>query len=62
MRLYVAWYGERSAERTNQRNGYCHRQFDIRTRSLDLAIPKAAARFVLPRTGCCNAASAPSEP
>src|SRR3954467_11948672 len=32
--------GERSAERTNQRNGYRHRQFDTRAGSLDLAIPK----------------------
>jgi putative transposase len=35
-----AGYGERSSERTNQRNGYRHRQFDTRTGSLDLAIPK----------------------
>ena len=33
-------YGQRSAERTNQRNGYRHRQFDTRAGSLDLAIPK----------------------
>src|SRR5215210_6962755 len=38
--LCGAGYGERSAERTNQRNGYRHRQFDTRTGSLDLAIPK----------------------
>ena len=35
-----AGYGERSTERTNSRNGYRHRQFDTRTGSLDLAIPK----------------------
>ena len=35
-----AEYGQRSAERTNQRNGYRHRQFDTRAGSLDLAIPK----------------------
>src|ERR1700752_1492073 len=35
-----AEYGQRSAERTNQRNGYRHRQFDTRTGTLDLAIPK----------------------
>ena len=35
-----AGYGERSAERTNQRNGYRNRQFDTRAGSLDLAIPK----------------------
>jgi putative transposase len=38
--LCGAGYGERSNERTNQRNGYRHRQFDTRTGSLDLAIPK----------------------
>jgi putative transposase len=35
-----AAYGQRSAERTNQRNAYRHRQFDTRAGSLDLAIPK----------------------
>ena len=38
--LCGAGYGERSTERTNQRNGYRHRQFDTRTGTLDLAIPK----------------------
>jgi len=38
--LWGAGYGERSAERSNQRNGYRHRQFDTRTGSLDLAMPK----------------------
>jgi putative transposase len=35
-----AGYGERSSGRTNQRNGYRHRQFDTRAGTLDLAIPK----------------------
>jgi putative transposase len=35
-----AGYGQRSAERTNSRNSYRHRQFDTRTGTLDLAIPK----------------------
>ena len=35
--LCGASYGERSAERTNQRNGYRRRQFDTRTGTLDLA-------------------------
>lgn len=35
-----AGYGQRSAECTNQRNGYRHRQFDTRAGTLDLAIPK----------------------
>jgi putative transposase len=38
--LCGAEYGQRSSERTNSRNGYRHRQFDTRTGSLDLAIPK----------------------
>ncbi|WP_425003118.1 IS256 family transposase [Mycolicibacterium sp. S3B2] len=38
--LCGAGYGERSTDRTNQRNGYRHRQFDTRAGSLDLAIPK----------------------
>jgi Transposase, Mutator family len=38
--LCGANYGERSTERTNQRNGYRRRQFDTRTGTLDLAIPK----------------------
>ena len=38
--LCGANYGERSIERTNQRNGYRNRQFDTRSGSLDLAIPK----------------------
>jgi putative transposase len=36
-----AAYGQRSAEPTNQRNGYRHRQFDTRTGTLGLAIPKS---------------------
>ncbi|MCV7154217.1 transposase [Mycobacterium pyrenivorans] len=38
--LCGAGYGQRSTDRTNQRNGYRHRQFDTRAGSLDLAIPK----------------------
>src|SRR5215211_1927495 len=38
--LCGAEYGQRSSERTNQRNGYRHREFDTRAGSLDLAIPK----------------------
>ena len=38
--LCGAGYGERSSERTNQRNGYRQRQFDTRAGTLDLAIPK----------------------
>lgn len=41
-------YGERSTDRTNRRNGYWRRQFDTRTGTLDLPIPKAAAGLLLP--------------
>ncbi|WP_344500060.1 IS256 family transposase, partial [Streptomyces enissocaesilis] len=33
-------YGERSDERTNQRNGYRHRDWDTRAGTVELAIPK----------------------
>src|SRR4051812_50065001 len=33
-------YGERSAERTNSRNGYRTRDFDTRTGTMAVAIPK----------------------
>jgi hypothetical protein len=33
-------YGESSPERTNVRNGYRHREFDIRAGTLEVAIPK----------------------
>jgi transposase-like protein len=35
----AAW-GERSEQRTNTRNGYRHRDFDTRTGTIDVAIPK----------------------
>jgi putative transposase len=35
-----AAYGERSAERTNSRNGYRERRWDTRVGSIDLAVPK----------------------
>jgi transposase-like protein len=35
-----AGYGERSAERTNTRNGYRRREWDTRAGSIDLAIPR----------------------
>jgi transposase-like protein len=35
-----AEYGMPSPERTNRRNGYRHRDFDTRTGTLDVAIPK----------------------
>lgn len=35
-----AEYGQASTERVNSRNGYRHRDFDTRTGTLDIAIPK----------------------
>jgi len=35
-----AEYGQASADRVNSRNGYRHRDFDTRTGTLDVAIPK----------------------
>jgi len=35
-----AEYGQSSPERVNSRNGYRHRDFDTRTGTLDVAIPK----------------------
>ena len=46
--LCGAGHGERSTDRTNSRNGYRHRQFDTRTGSLDLAIPKLRHRSYFP--------------
>jgi putative transposase len=43
-----AEYGTRSAERTNVRNGYRHREFDTRAGTLDVAIPKLRAGSYLP--------------
>ncbi len=46
--LCGAGYGQRSAERTNSRNGYRHRRFDTRTGTLDLAILKLRAGSYFP--------------
>jgi hypothetical protein len=35
-----ASFGERSAERTNRRNGYRERRWDTRAGTIELAIPK----------------------
>ncbi|BBX82143.1 hypothetical protein MAUB_00160 [Mycolicibacterium aubagnense] len=58
--LCGAGYGERSAERTNSRNGYRHRQFDTRAGTLDL-VPKLRQGSYF-RTGCWSAVNAPSGP
>ena len=49
--LCGAEYGERSAERTNQRNGYRQRRFDTRTGTLDLPLPSCGTAPHSP--GCC---------
>jgi putative transposase len=59
--LCGAGYGERSAERTNQRNGYRHRQFDTRTGSWIWRSP-SCGRDRTSRIGCWNAANAPNGP
>ena len=57
--LCGAGYGQRSTERTNQRNGYRHRQFDTRAGTLDWRSPDFG-RARISRIGCWSAASAPS--
>jgi putative transposase len=46
--LCGAGYGERSAERTNRRNGYRERRFDTRVGTIDLAVPKLRAGSYFP--------------
>ena len=41
-------FGVRSEERTNTRNGYRHRQWDTRTGSVELAIPKLRSGSYFP--------------
>jgi transposase-like protein len=43
-----AAYGTSSPERTNRRNGYRHRDFDTRTGTLDLEVPKLRAGSYFP--------------
>src|SRR3954452_9385931 len=43
-----ARYGERSPERTNSRNGYRTRDFDTRTGSMEVAIPKLRSSSYFP--------------
>ena len=60
--LCGAGYGERSTERTNQRNGYRHRQFDTRDRHHWIWRSPSCGTAPTSRTGCWNAANAPSGP
>lgn len=59
--LCGAGYGERSNERTNSRNGYRHRQFDTRA-ALWISRSPSCGTALTSRTGCWNAANAPSGP
>src|ERR687890_836969 len=43
-----AGYGERSPERTNSRNGYRAREWDTRTGTIELAIPKLRSGSYFP--------------
>jgi transposase-like protein len=46
--LCGAPYGQPSPDRTNQRNGYRHRDFDTRAGTLDVAIPKLRSGSYFP--------------
>src|SRR5687768_2534717 len=46
--LCGAGYGERSAQRSNQRNGYRHRDFDTRSVTINVAIPKLRSGSYFP--------------
>ena len=46
--LCGADYGERSAQRSNRRNGYRHRDFDTRAGTMDVAIPKLRSGSYFP--------------
>lgn len=46
--LCGAGYGERSAERTNSRNGYRQREWDTRAGTVELAIPKLRSGSYFP--------------
>jgi transposase-like protein len=56
--LCGAGWGERSAERTNQRNGYRERRWDTRAGTIDLN-SRSSARAASSPTGCSTAAVAP---
>jgi putative transposase len=54
-------YGTRSPERTNSRNGYRARDWDTRTGTVELAIPKLRQGSYFPEW-LCNIAAAPNKP
>jgi putative transposase len=54
--LCGAPYGMPGPDRVNTRNGYRHRDFDIRAGTLEVAIPRLRPGRIS-RTGCWNAAA-----
>ena len=56
-----AEWGQRSPDRTAQRNGYRHRDLDTRVGTIDVAIPKLRTGTYFP-SGCSSGASGPSPP
>ena len=50
-----AEYGERSAERVTQRNGYRSREWDTRVGTMELHIPEAQRRELLPEPALATA-------
>lgn len=57
-----AAYGQVSTDRINHRNGYRPRDWDTRTGTIELAIPKpSCAKAATSRRGCWSRAAAPSK-
>ena len=49
-------YGERTAERTNKRNGYRERDWDTRAGTVELSIPRIRVRGATSPPGCWSPA------
>jgi hypothetical protein len=56
-----AEYGQASPERLAQRNGYRHRDLDLRT-GKSMSRSRSSGRGRTSRTGCSSAVSGPSRP
>ena len=57
-----AEWGQRSPMRTAQRNGYRHRDLDIRAGTIDVAVPKLRTGTVAPRVQWKPGRTRPSDP
>lgn len=57
-----AEYGRASDARVNSHNGYRAREFDTRTGTIDVAIPKLRQGSYFPDWLCWNAGAAPRPP